>query len=1067
MKHIPTSSDSPPRGLCASLRDKSLLVAAASLLAAASAQAQISIVDGTAVTQNFDGIGNTATAALPSGWKISPAGAIAPTWTAAGNFTATLQAANGGTPNTGSRYNWGNSATTSDRAVGFMTSGGYASPNSLMAQYTNNTGGTITDLAISFDIERYRVNTAAAQVNFFISTDGTTWTAQTAGDSGAFATGAITYTFNGGTVVNKSFSLTGLSIPTTTSFYLRWNFNTTGSNSQGLGLDNLSVAATFSGDTTAPTVSTLSPLNNATGVSTLTTLSAQFSETIAKGTGDITLKLVSDNSTVFTIPVTDAAVAVAGSTATITLPSSLAGLTGYYVNIASGAFKDLANNNFAGISDASTWTFTTASLDTTPPAISSTSPADDSSTAFPASNLVVSYNEPITAVSGSIVIKKVSDDSVVETISVPGAQVSVSGSSATINPSTILAYGTAYYVEITAGTFKDSANNGTLAVTGNSTWNFSTRAAPSVVISQYHEGTSSTDRYIELKNLTGAPINLSGYRLACWSDTPPSDNEGWKSGTSTTTRVTALTGTIPANGYFLVTEPGPVSPAYAANNFDLATDSVNVSATDFNGDDSVVLYSGTGFTQDEVVDAVSFTALQGENITFYRISDTIQGFDFVTGTSILNFTGTWATKTIAEVNSASFTDAWYLRAVNPPKNLALSISPASFSENGGSATATVSVAGPVAADLFINVDVNDASEATAGTLVTILAGQSSAQFPITAVNDPYLDGDQPVTVSVSAINYTPASQVITVQDELTDINLPVVINEVDADQAGTDTAEFIELYNTSSSAVSLDGVVIVLYNGNNDLAYSTINLSGKTIPANGYFVIGSANVASDLEAFNTDGIQNGADAVALYLGNPSEFPVNTPVTTTNGTLVDALVYDTADADDTELIGALTPGKPQINEGASGVSDTLALARVPNGGAAFDTSLYVAQTPTPGATNVIAGYSTWATTNAGGQTGNLDFDNDGVENGIEYFMNAAAGFTANPGVVAGAVTWTNGGNLLPADYGTKFYLQTSGNLSTWTNVASDAPGLVNNTGALTYTLPTGTGPLFVRLVVITP
>ena len=50
-----------------------------------------------------------------------------------------------------------------------------------------------------------------------------------------------------------------------------------------------------------------------------------------------------------------------------------------------------------------------------------------------------------------------------------------------------------------------------IAVTGDSTWNFTTRNAPSVVISQYYEGTTSTDRFIELRNLTGSPLPLTGY----------------------------------------------------------------------------------------------------------------------------------------------------------------------------------------------------------------------------------------------------------------------------------------------------------------------------------------------------------------------------------------------------------------------------------------------------------------------------------------------------------------------------------------------------------------------------
>ena len=125
-----------------------------------------------------------------------------------------------------------------------MTSGGYASPNSVLFGFTNSTGNTITSLTLGFDFERYRINTAAAAITFFGSTDGINWTAVTSGDSGAFATGTSAYNFTTGTVVSKAPTISGLSLTVGSNYYLRWNFNTTGANSQGLGLDNFSLTAT-------------------------------------------------------------------------------------------------------------------------------------------------------------------------------------------------------------------------------------------------------------------------------------------------------------------------------------------------------------------------------------------------------------------------------------------------------------------------------------------------------------------------------------------------------------------------------------------------------------------------------------------------------------------------------------------------------------------------------------------------------------------------------------------------------------------------------------------------------
>lgn len=121
----------------------------------------------------------------------------------------------------------------------------------------------------------------------------------------------------------------------------------------------------------------------------------------------------------------------------------------------------------------------------------------------------------------------------------------------------------------------------------------------------------------------------------------------------------------------------------------------------------------------------------------------------------------------------------------------------------------------------------------------------------------------------------------------------------------------------------------------------------------------------------------------------------------------------------------------------------------------------------GKLQVGGGYSSWASTNAGGAGASADTDLDGVANGVEYFMNSATGFTANPAVTAGplrTVTWPNGGNIPSTDYGIQFVVQTSPNLTSWTNVLSGDTNLNNTSGAVSYTLPTGSAKVFARLVV---
>ncbi|WCC45654.1 lamin tail domain-containing protein [Tenacibaculum finnmarkense] len=126
-----------------------------------------------------------------------------------------------------------------------------------------------------------------------------------------------------------------------------------------------------------------------------------------------------------------------------------------------------------------------------------------------------------------------------------------------------------------------------------------------------------------------------------------------------------------------------------------------------------------------------------------------------------------------------------------------------------------------------------------------------------------------------------------------------MINEIDVDQKSRDTNEFIELYDGGTGNTSLDGYSIVLFNGGNDKSYKTIDLTGHKTTADGYFVIGSSTVANVNFTPTKFSLQNGADAIALYHADASEFRNGSSITTTN--LIDAVVYDTDDKDDNRLI----------------------------------------------------------------------------------------------------------------------------------------------------------------------
>ncbi|MCI4662830.1 MAG: Ig-like domain-containing protein [Neomegalonema sp.] len=113
-------------------------------------------------------------------------------------------------------------------------------------------------------------------------------------------------------------------------------------------------------------------------------------------------------------------------------------------------------------------------LDETAPELTDASPADDSTDVAADANIVLSFDEDVAAGTGSVILRRSSDNAAVETIDAASAQVSISGSSVTINPSADLAAGTDFYLEIENGAFTDLSGNAFAGITGSAALNFST-----------------------------------------------------------------------------------------------------------------------------------------------------------------------------------------------------------------------------------------------------------------------------------------------------------------------------------------------------------------------------------------------------------------------------------------------------------------------------------------------------------------------------------------------------------------------------------------------------------------
>ncbi|MCX6872322.1 MAG: hypothetical protein NTW21_00710, partial [Verrucomicrobia bacterium] len=112
------------------------------------------------------------------------------------------------------------------------------------------------------------------------------------------------------------------------------------------------------------------------------------------------------------------------------------------------------------------------------------------------------------------------------------------------------------------------------------------------------------------------------------------------------------------------------------------------------------------------------------------------------------------------------------------------------------------------------------------------------------------------------------------------------------------------------------------------------------------------------------------------------------------------------------------------------------------------------------TTGTGGYVSWAHDYAGEGAPNEDYNNDGVANGVAYFM-GMDGLATNPGVEHGKVTWPHVNAV------TSYAVQVSDNLTDWSPAAAGDVDTTTDPTKVVFTLPTGPGitTKFCRLLVV--
>lgn len=232
-------------------------------------------------------------------------------------------------------------------------------------------------------------------------------------------------------------------------------------------------------DTLAPAIAGLIPADDALDAAYTTNLVLGFDSDVVIGSGNITVRRLTDNSVFEQIPVTDPRISISGGVLVVIDPvANLVGDTAYAVQVDSTAITDVAGNAFAGISDNTSWNFTTEDL-----LLVSSVPSDNASGVLLDAVIQLNFNSVATIGSGDIRIRRGGDNSLFATIAVTDPLVSGGGGTAiTITPPDVFEPNTAYYLEIDPGTFDTVSGASFDGISDPTSLNFVTANFPVPVV---------------------------------------------------------------------------------------------------------------------------------------------------------------------------------------------------------------------------------------------------------------------------------------------------------------------------------------------------------------------------------------------------------------------------------------------------------------------------------------------------------------------------------------------------------------------------------------------------------
>ena len=238
----------------------------------------------------------------------------------------------------------------------------------------------------------------------------------------------------------------------------------------------------ISNDDQPPSIDSLNPADNETGIYIGADLIATFDERIAlRDGGTITITDLTDGSSTRTITLPNAQVSVSARNLIINLSSNLEVSTEYEVTINSLAIQDTYSRpNAYGGTASGEWTFSTAAPDPTAPVITNLNPADNSTGVtnnVADLSLVATFDDNILfGSSGNITLVDIATPANNRVIPIGDPRLSISDNRLSITLTDDLGLSVEYALQIDAGALINYSAVPFAGISNSTAWSFTTRA---------------------------------------------------------------------------------------------------------------------------------------------------------------------------------------------------------------------------------------------------------------------------------------------------------------------------------------------------------------------------------------------------------------------------------------------------------------------------------------------------------------------------------------------------------------------------------------------------------------